>query len=343
MKIKSLLFISLIYGTFIIAQGGPGGPGGPGGGHHGGSGHHGDHGQFPGFSDTLTVSGTVILTEDSTHCTVVTRYHLDSDSDGLSDYDLRFGPEWYTPESGATRPAAGDVIDMVGGLVETPNRQFLVVFTLNGEQWLPLDDEGNFVGYGENPEGEQTTVTGYIILEEIPDRPHPRVLLDVENDGEADYGLKLRHWIHQDSTAFLPESGNYVEVTGFLMECDLSLSRIGVVSLTLLEDTGNSDALGIKDGFAEKYRIQHHSFPNPFNPTTLITFEIMESTPVSVTIYDLNGKLVNQLVKKKVGVGTNQVQWDATNIQGQKVSTGLYIYTIQQGNEFVNGKLSYIK
>ena len=53
---------------------------------------------------------------------------------------------------------------------------------------------------------------------------------------------------------------------------------------------------------------------------------------VDVRIFDLNGKVVKNLVKDKNQVGHNSIQWDATNDQGQKVSAGVYIYSLEAGD-----------
>jgi len=65
------------------------------------------------------------------------QYFLDEDGDGTPDYHLDFGPPWYDPGSGATRPNDGDEIDINGALME---HQFMldniVVFEINGLFWF---------------------------------------------------------------------------------------------------------------------------------------------------------------------------------------------------------------
>ena len=71
------------------------------------------------------------------------------------------------------------------------------------------------------------------------------------------------------------------------------------------------------------------NYPNPFNPSTSFTYFIPKDEIIDIRIFDLNGKVVKNLVKEKKRVGHNSIKWDATNDQGQKVSAGVYLYSIE--------------
>ena len=79
------------------------------------------------------------------------------------------------------------------------------------------------------------------------------------------------------------------------------------------------------------------NFPNPFNPITTIRYTIPKDSFVKITIYDVLGNVINNLVHDNQNSGKNSVQWNATNNQGEPVSTGVYLYKIQAGN-LVNTK-----
>ena len=70
----------------------------------------------------------------------------------------------------------------------------------------------------------------------------------------------------------------------------------------------------------------HSNFPNPFNPTTTISYDIPKSAHVAITIYNMNGQVVDKLVNQQKEPGFYSVSWDARN-----VSTGVYFYQIQAG------------
>ena len=78
----------------------------------------------------------------------------------------------------------------------------------------------------------------------------------------------------------------------------------------------------------EKFRLVQN-YPNPFNPITIISYELLEGSYVSVTIYDMLGNVINNLVSINQSSGYKSVQWNATNNQGQSVSAGVYIYSIE--------------
>ena len=81
----------------------------------------------------------------------------------------------------------------------------------------------------------------------------------------------------------------------------------------------------------------HQNFPNPFNPITTLSYDLPEQAEVTLTIYDLMGREITQLVNTNQQAGFKSVQWDATDSMGRAVSAGVYLYQIQAG-EFVQKK-----
>ena len=78
----------------------------------------------------------------------------------------------------------------------------------------------------------------------------------------------------------------------------------------------------------------HPAYPNPFNPVTTLRYDLPEQTQITLTIYDLMGREVTQIVNTTKEPGLKSVQWDATDSFGKPVSAGVYLYQIQAG-EFV--------
>ena len=81
----------------------------------------------------------------------------------------------------------------------------------------------------------------------------------------------------------------------------------------------------------------HQNFPNPFNPVTNLRYDLPEQSFVTLTIYDLIGREITQLVNTTQEAGFRSVQWDATDSFGKPVSAGIYLYKITTG-EFVQTK-----
>ena len=79
------------------------------------------------------------------------------------------------------------------------------------------------------------------------------------------------------------------------------------------------------------------AYPNPFNPSTKISYELPKSEFVRLIIYDIMGREIKQLVNTVQQAGYKSITWDATNNLNQQVSPGMYIYTIHAG-AFVQSK-----
>ncbi len=85
------------------------------------------------------------------------------------------------------------------------------------------------------------------------------------------------------------------------------------------------------------------NFPNPFNPITTLKYDLPEDSFVDITIYDMLGNVVNNLVNQNQRRGYKSVQWNATNNEGQPVSAGVYLYTIQAGQFRQTKKMVLLK
>ena len=76
----------------------------------------------------------------------------------------------------------------------------------------------------------------------------------------------------------------------------------------------------------------HQNFPNPFNPTTTIQYELLNDSKLNITIFDMLGNIVNELYDGFQTSGNKNIKWDARNSSGDIVSAGIYFYKIQVGN-----------
>ena len=80
------------------------------------------------------------------------------------------------------------------------------------------------------------------------------------------------------------------------------------------------------------------NFPNPFNPATNISFSLPKSEFVNLSVYDLSGKLVDELVNNNLEAGKYTTNWNAADL-----SSGVYFYKIQAGEFTDVKKLTLIK
>ena len=73
------------------------------------------------------------------------------------------------------------------------------------------------------------------------------------------------------------------------------------------------------------------NYPNPFNALTTISYGLLTDGIVNIIIYDLIGKKIKILLVVSRFKSKN-VNWNATNNQGQPVSAGVYLYSIEAGD-----------
>ena len=76
------------------------------------------------------------------------------------------------------------------------------------------------------------------------------------------------------------------------------------------------------------------NFPNPFNPETTIKYALPQAADVELTVYNVVGQPVRTLVAEHQSAGRYVVEWDATNDSGHSLSSGMYFYRLQAGEEF---------
>lgn len=70
------------------------------------------------------------------------------------------------------------------------------------------------------------------------------------------------------------------------------------------------------------------NYPNPFNPSTNISFNIKEDTDVEITIYNMKGQKVKTLVDRKLRQGQHKVEWNGTDSASKSVGSGVYFYKV---------------
>ncbi len=86
-----------------------------------------------------------------------------------------------------------------------------------------------------------------------------------------------------------------------------------------------------------------YNYPNPFNPITKLRYDLPKDAFVSITIYDMLGNVINNLVSGNQSSGFKSIKWNATNDQGVPVSAGVYLYKIQAGDFVETKKMVLLK
>jgi len=69
----------------------------------------------------------------------------------------------------------------------------------------------------------------------------------------------------------------------------------------------------------------HRNYPNPFNPSTTVRYVVQEASHVTVSVYDVWGRLVRSLMEGYHEEGEYSVVWDGRDQRGEQVSSGVYL------------------
>jgi Secretion system C-terminal sorting domain len=87
---------------------------------------------------------------------------------------------------------------------------------------------------------------------------------------------------------------------------------------------------------ADKFEL-NNNYPNPFNPTTNITFSIPQNSNVRLDVFNSLGQLVKTLIDQNYASGNYTTIWNARDNFGNKVNSGVYIYRLSTKN-YVDSK-----
>lgn len=151
-------------------------------------------------------------------------------------------------------------------------------------------------------------------------------------------------------TSFIPESwmffGDYTNVAASQGKVYPIWMRMddGVLSVwTALVDIPPSTAVGGGTGPATDRLKLGQNYPNPFNPRTRIEFVLPVAARATLKVYDLGGALVATLLDRPFEPGPHLVEWNGRDEHGQRVSSGVYLYELETGEQSVTRKMTLVK
>jgi hypothetical protein len=135
-----------------------------------------------------------------------------------------------------------------------------------------------------------------------------------------------------------------------------SALRPSWVNLYLADNTGNSRGGGLQlltsveedlDGkITPNTYLVARNYPNPFNPSTIISFSIpydLTNSQTELVVYNIQGEVIKKLVNEVLPSGNYLTRWDGTNESGAQVTSGVYIYSLKVADRFVSGKMTLMK
>ena len=119
----------------------------------------------------------------------------------------------------------------------------------------------------------------------------------------------------------------------------------GIYFLTAIYEYGESVPSNIVEvptvGIDDRFQVQNlelNNYPNPFSESTVISYQLTESSKTTLKIYDMSGHEVQTLVNEKQPAGEHSVVWDGTNATGYLVGAGTYFCILHIDNKPISTK-----
>jgi len=228
-----------------------------------------------------------------------------------------------------------DNADQILAVVSNYNTESLFYSLDGGENFTPV--QGNLSGE-EKTQGSYTYWTGPSIRSAtiLPTKDGPVYLVGTST------GVYSTIAMNGDNTVWEQESDDLIgyTVTEYI---DSRQADVTVVAGThgrgiFIGQYDTSLSVGGPGPTTPKSIQLFQNYPNPFNPGTTIKFILPEAGHVVLTVYDVNGREVAELLNQPVGAGPNVISFDAGNL-----SSGIYFYTVISGTYQETKKMMVLK
>ncbi len=125
-----------------------------------------------------------------------------------------------------------------------------------------------------------------------------------------------------------------------------SIARVGpgqvALDQALVADRSGQSVMAKTAVVPDVFKISR-VFPNPFNPSIRLEYNLPEQSSVKVTIYNQLGQVVNVLVNQTQSAGHYSVRWNGMDEQGRRASSGLYLAKVQAGDKVRITKLTLMR
>jgi len=206
-----------------------------------------------------------------------------------------------------------------------PDRIYLIKYVSNnsGLNWFEADSGFNMNEY---------------YLSFYQERQTSKLLYKLRTDGLYESRNDTFYWNRLEDSEYLPLELS-TEIRNFKNIAIDKISRTiylgtsnGIYRKSVLTNILKEENLGIEEFILEQ------NFPNPFNPRTTINYHLPKSTYVTLKVYDLLGNKLEVLVNEEKQKGNYSVEF-----LGDKLSSGVYIYTLTAGRNRISKKMTLIK
>jgi subtilisin-like proprotein convertase family protein len=136
--------------------------------------------------------------------------------------------------------------------------------------------------------------------------------------------------------------GENCQGTWTLFVADYAHYDHGTLREWCLRITYPGEALGV-DAAAEPRLALGQNVPNPFNPSTTLTYQIAEAEHVRLAVFDVGGRRVRALVDRRDAPGEHTVAWDGLDDVGRRLGSGVFFYRLEVGSKTIERRMILLR
>ncbi len=159
---------------------------------------------------------------------------------------------------------------------------------------------------------------------------------DIYGNGSGAPGRDLRNSVTDIAAHYVywgTEEWNVIETMIWDDHDDSALGLVSYVPFAIFGHGGEITAVpGTTPDEAIPARFElFQNVPNPFNPSTVIQFDLTTPAPVRLVVFNVAGDLVATLLETRMPAGHHRITWPAVDDRGRQLPSGVYVYRIEAG------------
>ncbi|MDZ7317172.1 MAG: PA14 domain-containing protein [candidate division KSB1 bacterium] len=194
--------------------------------------------------------------------------------------------------------------------------------------YIDIKQEGEYTFYTQSDDGSRLLIGGFEV---------------VNNDGlhgfeEKSGVIPLQTGLHRIVVEFFEAGGDEALTVSYKGP---NVSK-RVIPKTVLFTDASLAAVKEIDSLPLVFAL-HPNYPNPFNPSTVIAYDLPKATNVKLTVFDLLGRTIITLVDKPQPAGRYRVEWPGVDAQGTPVAAGIYFCRLEAGDFCATIKMVLVK
>jgi hypothetical protein len=169
-----------------------------------------------------------------------------------------------------------------------------------------------------------------------------------------EYGGGGAHPMTSDSNPMSPMFFPTITVTSSDPIATFTLTEVGTYYFHCGTNPGNSSlwggitveesSVGIDEQLSVPKQFEiTNVYPNPFNPTTTMTFKVDDLNAFTLEIFNINGQLIKTFANENLTIGLNSVKWNGLNNTGKLIQSGIYFIQATSGNHVKSKTITLLK